>query len=370
MLAKPILTERTYELESPEVYQRRYKYIDGVTLEAREKVAEDEENERLKLVLYGKKLGLGEDAYCKGMSWFGRNDRRAFEELKISSQWLHIPAVFEIDRLFSISSPEEMEMTPERFAESAMEWRELAESLAWKELEDALLTGTRPVLWQQFAGKPCAHNARFGKGSLFLVMYRGEQFAVTAKHVVAGIDPSIFRLLLPESKHILPVHPGQYLAGDPSHHEEELGDIFTWRVDTDGVRFKADWWSWRLDDLVRTASDLQPRQRIYAVGFPEFEENIDIENFDIEEHPFIASGRLADAPLIDGVFSMVVDAHLPVLDLNGMSGGPVFARFDDIFHYVGMTIRGSGSAGRLHFISSEHIIALLDHILAAEPDGP
>ncbi len=366
MIERPNLTERTYDLASPEVYQRRYKRIDDTLQE----FVEDKQDEALQLVFYGKKLGLGEDAYDKGMFWIGRHDRRAYEDFKISAQWLHIPAVFEIDRLFSTSNPEEMEMTPEQFTKNATEWREIAESLAWKELEDALLTGTRPVLWQQFAGKPCAHNARFGKGSLFLMMYQGEQFAVTAKHVVDGVDSSIFRLVLPDNKHILPVFPSQYPAEGSPDHGEELGDILTWRVNIGGVRFKADWWSWRLDELVRSAADLQPGQRIFAVGFPEFEENFDIDNFDIEEHPFIASGHLANVPLVDGIYSMVVDGHLPVLDLNGMSGGPVFARFDEVFHYVGMTVRGSGPAARLHFISSEYVVALLDNILIATAQAP
>ncbi|WP_155499994.1 hypothetical protein [Pseudomonas chlororaphis] len=360
MVDRPSLTERTYDLASPEVYQRRYKRIDDAPLE----LAEDKRGEAHQLALYDKKLGLGEDAYDKGISWIGRRDRLAYENFKTSAHWLHIPAVFEIDRLFSTLNPEEMEMTPEQFAKDAVAWREIAESLAWQELEEALLTGTRPVLWQQFAGKPCVHNARFGKGSLFLMMYQGEQFAVTAKHVVDGVDPSIFRLVLPENRHILPVFPCQYPTEGSPYHGEELGDILTWRVNVDEVRFKADWWSWRLDNLVRSASNFQPGQKIFAVGFPEFEENFDIENFDIEEHPFIASGHLADTPLVDGVYTMVIDGHLPVLDLNGMSGGPVFARFDDVFHYVGMTIRASGPAARLHFISSEYVVALLDNILA------
>ena len=54
-----------------------------------------------------------------------------------------------------------------------------------------------------------------------------------------------------------------------------------------------------------------------------------------------------------------------------MSGGPVFARFNQIFHYVGMSVRGGGTPPTIHFIGSEYVLRYLDRIIVeGEPDPP
>jgi hypothetical protein len=355
------LPQRVYHLEDPAAYQLRYELIDEATLPFL--VAKAEGNEHLQFVVLGKQAGLGEDAYTKAMNWVGRSDRLAYNDFKNAAEWLHTPAIFELDRLFSQSNADELVMSDEKFLEEAIYWRELAEQAAWTELESALLTGTRPVLWQSLPGRPCVHNARFGKGSLFVVGYREQQFAITAKHVVDGVDPSIFRLLLPESQRILPVFPGRQAADESPGNRDDESDIFAWRIDVDKAAPGIEWWSWALDGLFRPASDLAPGQRLYAVGYPYFEENIDVDKFDIVEHPFLASGQLAPKSLVEGVYSITLDEHLPDVDLDGVSGGPVFARFGERFHYVGMCIRGGGTPPHLHFISAEHVIEFLDRVV-------
>lgn len=358
-----LLPERTYILEEPGAYVERYKLIDEASLPHLLGEAEKEGNEALRIALLGKQAGLGADAYAKAMRWVGRSDRLAYNDFKNAAGWMHTPAVFELDRMLSRSNAEELLMADEEYERETLYWRELAEKAAWTELENALLTGTRPVLWQTFPGKPCMHNARFGKGSLFVVSYRDQQFAITAKHVVNGVDPAIFRLVLAESKDILPVHAGRHpLEGSPVHHDDGE-DVFVWQVDVANTAPGIEWWSWNLDDLCRKVSDLHSGQRLHAVGYPEFEDNINIEEFDIEEHPFIAFGHLTDKPLTDDVYSIKLDQHLPSVDLNGMSGGPVFARFGERFHFVGMSIRGGGTPPQIHFISSEQLIAFLDHLV-------
>lgn len=367
---KPLapLPDRIYYLEDPAAYQLRYELIDEVTLPLLIADADKSGDERLKFALLGKQAGLGADAYTKAMRWVGRSDRLAYNDFKNSVEWLHAPAIFELDRLFSHSNADELLMSEREFRKEAISWRDLAEQAAWHELESALMTGTRPVLWQALPGKPCVHNARFGKGSLFVVAYRGQQFAITARHVVDGVDPAIFRLMLPESQRILPVLPGREAGDEASiNNLEEEDDIFAWGVDIDKAAAGIQWWSWILDGLSRPASDLAPGQRLYAAGYPHFEENIDVEKFDIVENPFIASGHLASHPLVEGVYSLILDETLPDVDLDGMSGGPVFARFGEKFHYVGMCLRGGGKPAQLHFISAEYVIGFLNRVVDSAP---
>lgn len=317
------LPERVYHLEEPEAYQERYEHIDEVTLPLLLADAENDGNEAMRLALLGKQAGLGVDAHMKAMPWVGRSDRWAYQHFKNAAEWLHTPALFELDRLLSQSNADELLMDEEEFHQEVLYWRDLAERAAWAELESALMTGTRPVLWQAVPGKPCVHNARFGKGSLFVAGYRGQQFAITATHVVDGVDPAIFRLVLPESGRILPVFAGRQAADETLKEHDDESDIFVWRIDVDRAAGGIEWWSWMLDGLSRPVSDLLPGQRLYAVGYPYFDDNIDVESFDIVEHPFLATGYLAQESIAEGVYSITLDQNLPTVELNGMSGGPV-----------------------------------------------
>lgn len=360
MSNQQFLPQRNYILEEPEVYVERYRIIGEESLPSLIDQVEKSGEEAYRTVLLGRQAGLGIDAYGKAMRWVGRADRLAYNDLKNAADWLYRPAIFELDRLLTDSNAEELFMSDEEFEREALYWRERAEKAAWAEVESALLTGTRPVLWQTQPGRPCMHNARFGKGSLFVVIYKGKQFAITAKHVVDGVDPAIFRLVLAESKDILPVHAGRHPR---QGSQDDSEDVFVWQIDVASTAPGIEWWSWNLEGLYREVSDISPGQRVYAVGYPEFEENFDTENFDIEEHPFVASGLLTDRPLTDDVYSMKLDKHLPSVDLNGMSGGPVFARFEEKFHFVGVCIRGGGTPPHLHLISSEHVLGFLDTLI-------
>lgn len=365
-----MLPPRIYDLEEPQAYVERYEFIHQAPEEPDPESEQDETYQRYQERIFGRKLGLGSSAYDIGMEWIGEWDHFAYEQLLIAASWLYTPAVFELDRLFERCAPEDLRLGAEEFIGEARQWRELAEIGAWKELEDALLTGTRPVLWQEVPAKPCVHNARFGKGSLFVVAYKGYQFAITSKHVVDDLDPKIFRLLLPDSQEILPVFQSNH-STEEAVPKDDRDDIFAWRIHVGHPRINGEWWSWMLADRVRPASDLIPGQRLYAVGFPEFDENIDVDAFDIVEHPFIASGRLIAARISDETLSMELDSNLPAVELNGMSGGPVFARFNQIFHYVGMSVRGGGTPPTIHFIGSEYVLRYLDRIIAeGEPDTP
>lgn len=347
-----------YEYEPPAVWQRRYQVINEGLAEA---VVPEEKHELIERVKALQASGIGEMMFSRGLEAKERMPRIAYNHFVDAANAHYTPAIFEI--VLRTVTADDLFMSEEEFESKFEEWTEFADGLRWNELESGLLTGTRPVMWQETAGIPDAMNARMGGGSLFMVEYQGHQFAVTAQHVVhnVGANTEHFRLLLPDTKQILPVfRPIVPLEDNPNYGEHE-GDIIAWQIDVDGYKEQAQWWSWRLDRYVRPASDLAPGQKLFAVGFPEFEENIDVENFDLAEHPFIATGRLSDNKLLDGLYTMVFDEHLPNVDLNGMSGGPVFARFDEYFHYVGLMIRSNGT--RMNFISAEHVIELFGQVL-------
>lgn len=351
--------EQGYYYEPPSAWQARFEHIQKSS-----KLADlaPEELEGVTLSHLRSSL-LGALSFTKGKLQKANNPRAACGLFIDAFNNHYVPAVFEIDHIFRTVSRTELGMSTEDFVKAAASWAEIADQFARSELEDGLLTGTRPVMWQQHAGTPDALNPHMGGGSFFMTQVGDHQFAVTALHVVTNVsaNPDHFRLLLPDTKQILPVFKACAFDSESPHFGEHQGDIIAWQINIETFKETAEWWTWRMDTFVKPATALMPGQRLFAVGFPEFEENIDLENFDLAEYPFIATGRLSD-PFVPGLFTMEFDAHLPEVDLNGMSGGPVFARFDELFHYVGLMIRGNGKL--MNFISSEHVLDLFDQILA------
>lgn len=356
---KSVLSE-PYEYEPPEVWVRRFKSTNEALKEA---AASGCLSPRAnKLLKAGTDSDRGEIAFIEGRAKKQDLPHIAFKDFIRAFMAYYLPAIFEIEHLLRTRSAAELGMSPEQFVECDEQWTNIAETLRWQELEIGLLTGTRPIMWQSVAGAPSASNVRWGGGSLFMMQRGNQQFAVTARHVATnvGANTEHFRLLLPDTRQILPVLPPIALEAQDPDSGEHQGDILIWQINVEGVNETAEWWAWRLEGQVKPASDLTPGQKLYCVGFPEFEENFDAENFDLVENPFIMSGILNESQFVDGLFTMNIDEHLPEVDLNGMSGGPVFARFDERFHYVGLAIRGVGK--RLNFISSEHVLKLLNRV--------
>jgi len=347
------------------VWQRRHERIQAVIAPAESDEADDPEVVLVKVIAAS---DAGKIEYHRGMEWLERSPALAHRHLYNAFTWLYTPAIFELDRLFRSTNAKELFLSPPEFARQAESWATQASQLAWLEIEQALLTGTRPVCFQKSYGTPDWENPRWGGGSLFFVQHGEHQFAVTAKHVIDNLDanPDHFRLLLP-AQQTLPIVDGHSPPQSAEHYDHET-DIFAWEIDQKAeLTEDTEWWTWRMDELVKPATDLVSGQRLYAVGFPELEESYDHVNFDINEHPFIASGRLVDNQSVEGFFTIDCDEDLPDVDFNGMSGGPVFARFDDIFHYVGMIVMGCGRVKKLHFIDSRYVLDLFDQIVRRTP---
>ena len=225
-------------------------------------------------------------------------------------------------------------------------------------LRTTILTGTRPVIFQTKPGPSSYDNAQWGGGSLFVMRWGGVDFAVTALHVIEnlGANRKEFRLLLPESPVPLDMYGGISPSRDLPPDRDELDDIYAWHIrgypeSDDGF------WAWNLELWSKPASDLSPGQQLYAAGYPDLDGRYDWENFKVNDIALIVTG-VAAGVLVDGVH--VMDIEEVDHDLNLMSGGPVFAKFDDRFYYVGMILRGRSEARKINFLDSKYVITLLD----------
>jgi hypothetical protein len=244
------------------------------------------------------------------------------------------------------------------YIENALFFTALAKKSDDIHLRSAILTGTRPVLFQTKPGPTSYDNAQWGGGSLFVVCWGGVDFAVTALHVIEnlGANRKEFRLLLPESPVPLDMYGGIAPSRDLPPDRDELDDIYAWHI-RGYPESNEGFWAWNLERWSKPATELAPGQELFAAGYPDLEGRYDFENFKINEIAVIITGVAAGA-LLDGVHVMEIEEvdH----DLNLLSGGPVFAKFDGKFYYVGMILRGTSQSRKLNFLDSKYVIKLLD----------
>lgn len=227
------------------------------------------------------------------------------------------------------------------------------------EIYSALVTGARPVFFQETEG-----DFIWGKGTLFLVQWGKRQFAVTAKHVIDNqrANPQHLRILIPGYKVALPL-TGASTSNHPNHEcREDVEDIFVWHVDRepDFGGEELVWHTWRMKEFWMPASKLEPGQQIFAVGYPFVDHRYDYEAMKLNTPPLIAIGKLSRDQLGDDVYT--IDCEEFTCDLNGISGGPVFARFEGFFFYVGIIIRAGRAAKKIHFVDAAYVTFILDQI--------
>ncbi|WP_074819345.1 hypothetical protein [Pseudomonas syringae] len=286
---------------------------------------------------------------------------RAAQHLIAAFNGLRTEAIAPLHQLLQLNSAERLRMPPDEHSRVFVQLQEILERKAAIELRTALLTGTRPVLFQKIPGPATYDNAQWGGGSLFVVIWHGVHFAVTALHVIEnlGAERKEFRLLVPGTEVTLEMYGGVTPSKAPRLDRDELDDIYAWHIRglPDGYD-ELGWWSWKLDQWNRPASELKQGQSLYAAGYPDVEDRYDPENFKIVPIASILHGRLGNDTGVEGIYTMDVDEvdH----PMNLMSGGPVFASIDGFLHYVGMILRGDADVRKIYFIDSTYVIALLE----------
>lgn len=305
---------------------------------------------------------LRDEQFRDGLSWKEASPAIAFRHFLCAHQLIHPRAFFELDELCKSYSAFELELTDQEFSHVSAEMAALVALRRLHEERTAMLTGSYPVLFQEVFGPSDWNNIQWRTGSLFLVQRGPHQFAVTARHVIDNLtaNPDHFRLVLPEYGANLPIRAAYTPRPGPWLTLDETDDIFAWQINQDfESEHKIDWWSWRMDQWVRPAADLSTGQRLFATGFPITDGTYDPETFSAQYTPLILKGTLHGSAAA-GFYTMTYESS-GLEDIDGMSGGPVFAEFESRFHYVGMTLRGGN--GWLYFIDSTHVLELLDRII-------
>ncbi len=282
----------------------------------------------------------------------------AYELYKTAFKDGHIGATWALANLCRSQSAETLNTTQEELDEILSESLEIGDQLMTQEAFDALVTGSHPV---QFLDEHCIP---WGSGTFFIAAWKGHQFAITAKHVIeeCNADPKNARLLVTGHENPVPFLGCFTPKHDEIEESDDSQDIFLWLVDDSPIGPKVEWWSWRMDILWKPSSSLKSGQKIFAVGYPNTDSKYDYENRKIIPQALVVRGELSGDSIIDGLFT--IDCADFSVDIDGISGGPIFAMFGGVFYFVGMALRGGASAKKIHFLGAEHVINTLDQALA------
>jgi len=237
----------------------------------------------------------------------------------------------------------------------------LRDEISLAEIHLILVTGTRPVWFQK-----TEDDFPWGCGTLFIAQWGEHQFAITAKHVIENLGAKYqhLRISFPGFNIALPVK-GTSTFSIPLHEfREEIEDIVVYQIDKDfdSQGHHLVWEAWRMTEMWMPATMLKKGQQIFAVGFPV---NVDRFNYDQDTFyapPLVAIGMLSEQSIGEGIYTIDCAEFEKETDLNGFSGGPVFARFEGIFFYVGMVTRAGAIARKIHFIDASFITFVLNEM--------
>lgn len=298
--------------------------------------------------------GSAEAAFLLGFEELDSDEKAAFSYLRKAFERGHKGGTMALATLCNQSSALSLGVTNEELEQITREATKKADLIAFESTLESLLPGTHPVQFIEDSGIP------WGTGTLIIVDWKTHQFAITATHVIKAshATPDQINLLVPG--HALPVPILKDSCLDFKDESNEYLDVYGWALDRDSDT-KVAWVAWDLNHFWRPAADLKIGQTLFVLGYPNTEDKIDFEKLQMRRHPLIIRGKLANH---DGDGQFTIDCAEFSVDVDGISGSPVFAMYGGMFFFVGLAQWGGQSARKIHFLDSVKITKALDSYLA------
>lgn len=252
-------------------------------------------------------------------------------------------------------SAENLGITEVTWASSLAKCLEIGDALLEFEMHQALVTGAHPVQFKSEYGI-------WGSGTFFIATWKGQDFAFTAKHVIdnCNADPAHAQLLVPNHESPVPFLGSFTPRLEDDVDLEETTDIFIWAIDSSSQGPAVSWWSWRMDFLWKPATSLVHRQKLFVIGYPNTDDKFDLHTGKIQRIPLVVRAEFDGSSGIEGLYA--IDCAEFSVDIDGISGGPVFTMVGGVFYYVGMAVRGSAAAKRIHFLDAAYILDALEQV--------
>jgi hypothetical protein len=242
----------------------------------------------------------------------------------------------------------------------------LSDSLTRQEAIARLRLIARPVMfWTD------AEDAPVGVGGTMFIAGLGRSlFLLTAKHVV-GSCPVEKLLLLPCDGAQTPFHVARHWNVEDPLGDSDTADMFVMRTALaplpPAIRNASrvlnlnipSVWDWR-----GHAAD----STFFVFGYPKSLTVVDYDDEKVDTSQALLAGRYVGPSLSDGCHALQMATPAEVESFDGFSGSPVLSTHPERgTRFCGIAIRGSAASGRMHFISSEFVMDVLDQANEAHP---
>jgi len=200
-------------------------------------------------------------------------------------------------------------------------------------------------------------------GTIFLAVYRGRAFAITARHVLFPLTP-ICLFANDWSQRILPLE--NVFSVPRENEDDDWADFTIIEMDMRKLMKDQEYSLLKLIDLEKVSGDWRGSSKVtefFVFGYPLEHTEIQISEKSITTARFMLRGNYRGvSEHSSGVHTIVISHTNGVTEFNGFSGGPVFAflpnaRTANKVFLCGMAIRGSFNSGLIHFLELEVLIA-------------
>lgn len=228
-----------------------------------------------------------------------------------------------------------------------------------KRLYDVIRT-SRPVLFRNYV-----EGYEYSlTGTSFLCTFEGDQFIVTAKHVLSGFDQEA--ICIPfhyESREFIPYTcVCTPISTDPE--EVDRFDIAVLPIaralDETELRGQGPF-RLSIDTIDQT---LEPGTHLVLRGFPDSTNKIDYEQQAITLEGTAFGATIVGQSIIKGCTEIAFNDLSECRSINGLSGSPVFSinSLTPPYHVrvAGMLLRGTKSSGRGHMLNAGIILPMLN----------
>ncbi len=200
-------------------------------------------------------------------------------------------------------------------------------------------------------------------GTIFLAVYKGRAFAITARHVILPLTP-ICLFATDWSQKILPLENVFYVSTDKI--DDDFADFAVIELDMRKLLRDPEFSLLKLIDLEKVSGDwlsYSEKATFLVLGYPIEHSEIDITKEFITTARFTLKGNYKGvSEHSSSVHTISISNYDGVTDFNGLSGGPVFSIVPTegkpyTIFFCGMAIRGSSCSGLVHFLEQEVLIS-------------
>lgn len=231
------------------------------------------------------------------------------------------------------------------------------------------LTGQEAIARLRLIARPVmfwtdAEEAPVGVGGTMFIAGLGPSlFLLTARHVVRTC-PVDKLLLLPCDGAQTPLYVARHWNVEDPLGDSDAADMFVMRTELASLPLPVRSAARVLDLNIPSVWDWRGHaadSTFFVFGYPKSLTVVDYDDERIDTAQALLAGRYLGPSYSEGCYEIQMTTPAEVEGFDGFSGSPVFSTHPERgTRFCGLAIRGGAASGRIHFISSEFVMDVLD----------